>query len=380
MTLSLLESFPTELIQPIFLLSGPNLALPLASPHIAAKLSEDYIYNEICTNYLTQRGTYDRIERSKNQTRLFAAKWMTWDFFKTWITKTYEPKGCLCGRTKEEGCFDEQWPPNWEDVTTMVFSRSHLPALAWVKCRLPSKLLRGPWTKEKIEFLRFMLWMTSATVDWADEDVRRMALEGKQEAILQGNLEVVEIFNHNRRLGRAPTLTSVRFAVIEAGCNRSIVYDTMATARAWGLKGNAWNSNGLDAWCAERTASGDPKGAWLQTKLQELRTVTHTRNNNDDEGGNGEGSSEGAGAGAGNVSTTYGTMKVETGDYDGGDEDRLVVNKHKWIGRNILLFCLEPIHVHVWMISDHRLRFRIIIFRPREVLLSTPLLCPSLLA
>ncbi|KAF2644066.1 hypothetical protein P280DRAFT_392631 [Massarina eburnea CBS 473.64] len=337
MSRSILERFPAELIQPIFLQSGPNLALPLASPRIAAKLSDEYIYNQVCTHYLVENNFHSREFHSTNQTRIFAAKWMTWDFFKAWLIKTYEPKGCLCGMTKEEGCFDEHWPPNWEDVTTMAFSRSHLPALAWVKCRLPIKLLTRPWTKDKLEFLRFMLWITSATIDWADDYVRKAALEGRQDAILEGNLEVVEIFNHNRRLGKVPTLSNVRFAVIEGGCNRSIAYDTMAVARTGGLKGDAWNDAILDHWCQERIAAGNPKGAWLQLKLKELRITVHVQKNDEEEEGNGEGSSGGASA---QVTAGYGIMNVETGDYDGGDNDRLVVKKHKWnqVGHQLVSF------------------------------------------
>jgi hypothetical protein len=200
----------------------------------------------------------------------------------------------------------------------MVFSRSHISQLAWVKGRIPVKLLHGPWTSEKIQFLRFLLWITSMTVDWADADVRKIALQGKKEAVLTQNLEAVELFNHNRRLGKAPGLPMIRFAVMEAGCNRSIVYDTMATARAWGLRGAGWECTALDAWCKERIEAGDPKGEWLQLKLQELRIVNPSTD-----------------AAMINTSSsvrepTGGVMNPDTGDYEGGEEDTLVINKHKW--------------------------------------------------
>jgi hypothetical protein len=312
MIFSPIERMPVELIQPIFLLSGPNLALPLASHHLAAKLSDDYIYHAVCAEYL-RVNEHSRIEQSINQSRIFATRWMTWDFFKAFLVKTYEGNGCLCGKTPEQGCFDAQWPPEWEDATTMVFSRSHLPELSWVKGRLPAKLLRGPWTTDKKQFLRFLLWITSMTVDWANPGVRKAALEGKKDAIMEKNLEVVEIFNHNRRLGKAPGLPMLRFAVMEAGCDRSIVYDTMTTARAWGLRGAGWECAELDAWCKERIEVGDRKGKWLQLKLQELRatnglpTATST-----------------------NDVTNGGVLSPETGQYDGGWDDQLVINKHKW--------------------------------------------------
>jgi hypothetical protein len=140
MALTHIERLPAELIQPIFLLSGPNLALPLASHHIGAKLSDDYIFQTVCSEYLTAKD-HPLTDKAINQSRIFASRWMTWDLFQAFLVKTYESVGCLCGKTQEEGCFDAQWPPEWEDATEMVFSRSHFPELAWVKCRIPAKLL-----------------------------------------------------------------------------------------------------------------------------------------------------------------------------------------------------------------------------------------------
>lgn len=54
--------------------------------------------------------------------------------------------------------------------------------------------------------------------------------QGEQDAILKKNLQAVELFNHKRHLGRDPTLEKVIFAVVEGGCDRSTVYDTLATA------------------------------------------------------------------------------------------------------------------------------------------------------
>ena len=328
MTLSAIERLPVELIQPIFFQSGPNLALPLASHHIAAKLSDDYIYHALCTEYLTVN-EHLPAEKSISQTRIFASRWMTWDYFKSFLIKTYEGKGCLCGKTPEEGCFDAQWPPEWEDATDMVFSRSHLPELSWVKGRIPTKLLHGPWTSENIQFLRFLLWTTSMTVDWADEEVRKTVLMGRKEAMMEKNLEVVEIFNHNRRLGKPPDLSLVRFAVIEAGCDRSIVYDTMATARAWGVRGTDWGCAELDAWCLGNMEEGDVKGGWLKVKLEELRptedspTAPTLYNFTD--------SSTLAG----------GVLNPDTGQYHGKGDDQLVINKLKWnqVSRISFLTC-----------------------------------------
>ena len=270
MPLSHIERLPTELIQPIFLSSGPNLALPLASHHLAAKLSHQRIYEAVCTQLLAKRCVHNAAH-SRNQTMLFAAKWMTWEFFKSFVFKEYAETRCLCGKSTAEGCLDPQWPPDFDDATNMTFTRSHLPVLAFVKARIPVKLLCGPWTQDKIQFLRFLLWTTSMTIDWADTRVLEIAREGKRQAFRENNLEAVHLFNHNRRLGRAPNMEQIRFAILEAECNRSIIYDTMMNARSSGMKGSHWESPELDKWCQERIEAGDLKGQWLKTKLEELR-------------------------------------------------------------------------------------------------------------
>jgi hypothetical protein len=126
----------------------------------------------------------------------------------------------------------------------------------------------------------------------------------------------VELFNHNRRLGKFSTLSMVRFAVIESGCDRSIVFDTISTAAKWGSV-VSWECEELDEWCKERFQAGDPKGQWLKTILEELRTTSQSGNN---------------------YSSSVADCKrlaiiqldSSTGDYTGGVEDQLVVRPSKY--------------------------------------------------
>lgn len=301
-----IENLPVELLQPIFFDSGYNLALVQASHRIGLRLSSAYVYHATCAHFLTKIRE-DRAVQSAAQTCIFASKWMTWSFLKSWIHDVYAENGCLCGLTPKEGCFDAQWPPNFENPTKMVFSRSHLPRLAFIKARLPKKLLRGPWTPEKVHFLQFLLWLTSMTVDWSDSEVRKIAIEGRLQAIREKNLEAVELFNHNRRLGRTANLSMIKIAVLEGGCDRSIVYDMLATASLWGRE-VSWESAELDKWCEEHIKNGDPKGLWLKTKLEELRHTSKPDNN----------------------PSSATLLDRETGDYDGGLVDQLIVRSHNW--------------------------------------------------
>ncbi|CAN9474172.1 unnamed protein product [Alternaria alternata] len=274
MVLAPIERLPVELLQPIFIAAGHSIALIEASTYIAARLSSEYIYHSTCNYYLTDvRGT--RAELSAVQTYIFASKWMTWSFFKSWIMRRYGLAGCLCGRTPKEGCFDAQWPPNFEDTSQMLFSRSHLPQISVVKGRIPKKLLSGPWTRDKIEFLRFLLWITAMTVDWMDPETAQVVIDGRKQAMLDRDLEAVELFNHNRRLGRPADLGTVLFAVMHAGCDRSIVYDTLLAANMWYGRKTARCSAELHKWCKSRIANGDPKGRWLQKKLWESCILDH---------------------------------------------------------------------------------------------------------
>jgi hypothetical protein len=272
MPASPLERLPVELLQTIFTLASHPLALPQASALLGARLSDAYIYNAICAKHLADPDSPQELTlaaRTAVQTFLFSRRWMTWSFFQAWVLRTWGPAGCLCGRTR---CFDAQWPPRFGDATAMVFSRSHLPRLAFVRARLPAKLLRAPWTREKVEFLGFLLWITGMTIDWGDDAVREVARSGRRDAVLEGNLEAVELFNHVRRLGRAPSLDTIRFAVLEAGCEPSIVFDTLRAAHAGGIRGETWNCAVLDGWCAERIAAQDGRGTWLRDKLELLRS------------------------------------------------------------------------------------------------------------
>ncbi|KAI4952353.1 hypothetical protein J4E91_002822 [Alternaria rosae] len=311
MGLAPIERLPVELLQPIFIAAGHNIALIQASTYIAARLSSEYVYHSTCDYYLTEVRA-KRAEQTAAQTFIFASRWMTWDFFKSWTVRRFEPAGCLCGLTTDEGCFDAQWPPNFEDASQMVFSRSHLPRLAFVKGRLPKKLLTGSWTQNKVEFLRFLLWITAMSIDWMDSDTARAAITARKRAILERNLEAVELFNHNRRLGRPADLDTVRFTVTEAGCDRSIVYDTLLASNMWhGLK-PARHCAELHKWCDSQELETNPKRPWLRKKLLESWIMRSQEEAEDA------------------CDPAALELDATTEAYDGGPKDTLMVNDLRW--------------------------------------------------
>jgi hypothetical protein len=334
MRLSALESLPAELLEPIFVESGCNTSLLQASDLIARKLSSNLMYKSACDHQLTEVHG-DRALQTQAQTFMFASKWMTWDFFQDWITQRYGPIGCLCGSTERDHkdpansghCFDAQWPPNFEDATTMVFSRSHLPQIAFVKGHIPIKLLRGPWTPDKISFLRFLLWITAMTVDWRNPEHREAAIEGRRQAVLERNLEAVEVFNHNRRLGKMADLSMVLFAVTEAGCDRSIVFDTLSAVRMWKREQFPEILVQLQKWCQDRIDEENPKGLWLQTKLEEVMAKVEPQSHR----------------------VNPPQLNKSQGDYDGGPDDQLVVHDLEWNRVRAFPSC----HTFVYKASSH---------------------------
>lgn len=61
-------------------------------------------------------------------------------------------------------------------------------------CRVPEKLLHGPWTKQKRDFLEFLV-QTNATVDWIGSTSGEVLETGFQEAVAEKNLRVIKALN-----------------------------------------------------------------------------------------------------------------------------------------------------------------------------------------
>lgn len=337
MRLAPIERLPVELLQQIYIDSGYALALLESSPYIATRLSSEYIFNGTCDYYLTEVHG-GRQKQSAAQSIIFASKWMTWSFFKSWCLRRFERQGCLCDRNSSEGCFDAQWPPNFKDATKMVFSRSHLPRLAFVKGRIPKKLLCAPWSQDKIEFLRFLLWITSMSVDWHDPETAKIAVEGRRQAMIERNLEAVELFNHNRRLGNFSSLETVHVAVTEAGCDRSIVYDTLLTLYPRNRHTDYRYYNILHQWCDDQEAMGNRKGTWLRKKLDESLVIS-----NDDGAKRFQRMT---------VSPRKTRLNIWTADYYDKSDDVLTTNELEW-NKVCFFFVLSLIPIPAFLETKH---------------------------
>ncbi|KAF2398234.1 hypothetical protein EJ06DRAFT_532593 [Trichodelitschia bisporula] len=256
MPLATIEKLPTELLQEIFL-HAPEVNLPRASPILALKLQHPLIYLQVCADvfeYPPPQRRFAKVEAEvvQRQAAVFAMRWMTLPLLQIYVIHRSARTPCS---TPISSIYD---PPNRVTKTP-----------PWLHCGIPTRLLHGPWTADKVAFLDFLLHNLHMRLDRTDRTVAAIASQGKRDAVLERNFEVVHLLAHVRRLGRPPTRDLVRFAVIEGECDRSIVFALMVAAKDW--RTSRWEDAELDEWVEREEAKGNPKAAWLRLKLMEIR-------------------------------------------------------------------------------------------------------------
>ena len=280
-----LEELPLELVQNIFFLADMDPNLPRASTILSRSLSERFVlckYSERAFQLQTSASRWElnrlRMMDKQKQEALFAMRWMTWDFFSGYLSwREHRP-------SKDPLSVIEPSVFQFGSVVgaqLLADGEGRRPAwLPCIVCSIPQKLLKGPFTDDKLQFLRCLLSTSAASVDWADYHSVQLSAMAKRQAILDRNLDAVHLFSRVRRLAKAPNLGLVKLAVLEGGCERSIVLELMTTARAWGHR--RWEDVELDAWIARERAKGNPKARWLGLKLFELRRGGYANPNSGD--------------------------------------------------------------------------------------------------
>ncbi|KAL8868838.1 MAG: hypothetical protein Q9174_004723 [Haloplaca sp. 1 TL-2023] len=155
-------------------------------------------------------------------------------------------------------------------------------------CQIPTKLLRGPWSLSKTDFLR-MLINAGATLDWETSNNGEIADKALREAIVQGNADVVRLLTQEwskvtpeqrttfpyirgTRCARCPirlTIDHLRLAVMEGGCKEDVVSAVVAVAH-FENKRVLGADEAIENWAAVKKAQGDPRGKWLLDYLEGL--------------------------------------------------------------------------------------------------------------
>lgn len=171
-------------------------------------------------------------------------------------------------------------------------------------CIIPMKLLHGPWTAAKCDFLE-MVVRGNATVDWIGTTSGEIAEKGLMQALRENNVRATRLLvtragsndRHGvwdipgppwgskireldsgpwpyegwclaqnfkvRGVGVVPRTSHLRTAVLEAGCQQNIV-ETLLMADDADIDGD---DRVLNDWCVEKSLRGDPRGPWLLRRL-----------------------------------------------------------------------------------------------------------------
>ncbi|MCJ1460944.1 hypothetical protein MMC28_011326 [Mycoblastus sanguinarius] len=200
--------------------------------------------------------------------------------------------------------------PPWEEV-----DYSLAPSDSWYKwmilscisgCRIPEKLLHGPWTEEKCEFLEIVT-RGNATVDWIRTTSGEIAEQGFLDALRERNVRATRALlgqvgqaippdvdtettaswydknrsytvsypehlrscyhlHHGKGAGIVPRAEHLRIAVTEGEYYQDLV-KTLLETPGWTTELNS-DTNDVYKWAIEKSSAGDSRGIWL---LQVLR-------------------------------------------------------------------------------------------------------------
>ncbi|KAI4204896.1 MAG: hypothetical protein LQ350_000747 [Teloschistes chrysophthalmus] len=196
-----------------------------------------------------------------------------------------------------------RWMGNWtsnsnDEIDLWIPSYSCLPMFMWWKsasilggcnkpigrfelasgCKIPTKLLHGPWTDSKVEFLE-TLEQAGAELDWETGNSGEVAESSLKEAILNGNVKVLKALSkrpsidlmppteqYSREVGVPLTQEHLRLAILEAGCDELVV---TAIVDAFPPESRSKSrDNDIYEWAIDQDSKGNERGTWLLHQLE----------------------------------------------------------------------------------------------------------------
>lgn len=350
--LSYLERLPTEILQMVFL-ECLNINLPRASPRLASNLSSFYIKSQLFFIAFSSEGfklrhedllmrilpPSERIVDLQNE--ILQLRWMTLEFLHqcipVYLKKEFHRTSKLLRLEQSDETFTDnlsqetapklttgshegksrmriennQWSFGTSDSFVSMISphgwvNLHLPLESeWLLgrmlhcqmcCLIPEKLLRGPWTPSKCEFLESLIH-AGAMIDWIGSTAGEVAELGFQDALKEQSTHAIRIFTqpldwdrHRQRsvesrsrlfrryspsmlspsspgLGFRPTSRHLKLAAVNYDCSLEILtmvrfagklYISVSTNRA---------DRALFAWAEQKKADGDARGLWLSEQF-----------------------------------------------------------------------------------------------------------------
>ncbi|KAF2770433.1 hypothetical protein EJ03DRAFT_67803 [Teratosphaeria nubilosa] len=250
---SRLEQLPAEIVQDIFVKSS-NMNLLLTCKSLMNQLSSRHLYMTL-TSSIMEPFKSGNAEPEDVQIlaarRLLSCNFVTWDFWTAWLDETFPP----AEPDESKNCTETARTATYY-VSLTARELSHLPGLP------PRKLLSGPWTPDKLNFLRATSRPGFSIVDQSSAD-SELAQEGLQQAVAEGSLEGANLMFQN--LGQRPTTDLLCKAVIEYGCNEAVVELLLDR----GGQELDLLEPALWSWADKTDRRGDEKGSWLIKQLKQ---------------------------------------------------------------------------------------------------------------
>ena len=202
---------------------------------------------------LGHRSTKATTRELASATRLLNCRFATWEFFHTWLRNQDAPRG---------GCEIGSERLNCPELWAALHPSSGF--------RAPSKLLHGPFTFDKVQYLRTLTAFT-ATIE-EDAIYAEFAYEGLCEAICERHIDAISVF---LAMGLKCNTELLRHAVVGCGCHQGIVRLLLSCPKPLG-ESRTFDSEKLNlldpvlwAWADKMRAKGDPIGQWLMDRLQD---------------------------------------------------------------------------------------------------------------
>ncbi|GAB1727829.1 hypothetical protein NU195Hw_g2149t1 [Hortaea werneckii] len=275
-TLAFVEEMPTEILQTIFYFSG-NLNLALASTSLQSQLSSKHVYLAHTTRLLQPLlGNKDaELEEDTDiatACRLLSCRFFTWDFFKSWLAQR-----SLDTHASEQVRSAEDYLALWQAQQP---SSKLLP---------PLKILHGPWTRDKVDFLTLMA-VTEPDLPSLSPIHSEAVYLGLTQAVAERSFDAVA-----QLLRFKPNLDTeiLRKAVIDNVFDRDIVLtlaDHAVQRQQESMSSQAdisinelpavdFLDPALWAWAERTRKNGDDNGEWLSELLKDKsrQVQPHTR-------------------------------------------------------------------------------------------------------
>ena len=238
------------------------MSLATSSPFIAKQLSDEHIFLDCALRILTASNGSDA-SLAKELSALLQCRWMTWERFTEVLVTVHRIK---YPNAKER--------PSFNDLRRQPVFR---PELLGPSVHIPEKLLQGPWSKGKTEFLHYLVWL-HLTIDWDHSTVGEFATTGLHQAIAERNgLAVASLVSPG--VGVEPSMASLRAAIIEHGCDQTIVWHLLnaairchISARGQAKSPHSIETNFRDpsiwSWISRAQEAVGNRASWLKEALK----------------------------------------------------------------------------------------------------------------